>query len=383
MLNPSLRNIQWVVVLAMGLGAWPVGSFAQDDEASTKVVVAAAYTEDLIDEATFIGKGEAIDKVDIVARVSGFLLERVVSEGREVEEDDVLFRIEPDAYEAALAARQADLARAEANLELAEIELTRRQELVNRQASPQSEADIARANKLVAEAEVQAAQAAIRAAELDLSYTEITAPFPGRLGSISRSEGDLVGPSTSELVTLVREKPVHVSFSLTEKQLLDVLEQIQAHLPELANTDLTPDVFVTLPNGTRLEEPGRIVFADNRIDPATGTIALKAEFPNTQRLIVDGAFMDVRIQALKPETKLLIPQAAVQRDQRGDFVLVVTSDQRVEQRYVTLGRQHETTFVVQDGLREGEMVIVEGLQRVRPGVIVESVLAGTAAEAGE
>lgn len=356
---------------------------AQAQEQVAKVSVAAAYTEELTDEASFIGKGHAIDKVDLVARVGGFLKERLVKDGAEVSEGELLFRIEPDAYAATVEVRKAELARAEANLDLAEIELTRRQELVNRQASAQSEADVARANNLVAEAEVQRAQASVQVAELDLSYTEIAAPFSGRIGAIAQSVGDVVGPTTTPLVTLVRERPIQVTFSLSERQLLDVAEHLQARVAELAGGDLAPAVFVILPNGTRIEEAGRIVFVDNRIDPATGTIAVRAEFPNSRRLIIDGGFVTVRIQAIKPETKLLIPQAAVQRDQRGDFVLVVTPDQRVEQRHLTLGRQHQTAVVVQDGLREGETVIVEGLQRVRPGVQVDSVLAGTTESAKE
>ena len=353
-------------LLIAGLFAGP--GFGQTDAAPVKVSVAAVYAEDLIDEARFIGSGQAIDKVDVVARVSGYLKDVLVEDGVQVAQGTQLFQIEPDGYEAALEARKADLARAEANLELAGIELERKAELVRRQASPQSEEDVARANEKVAEAEVQAAKAAIRSAELDLSYTRIDAPFDGRIGVVGTSVGDLVGPTAAALVTLVREKPIQVAFSLTEKQLLDVLENIGAEVHELNDPGKTPDVFVTLPNGTRLDEPGKVVFVDNRIDPATGTIALRAQFDNAKRLIVDGSFMDVSIQAMQPSRKILVPQAALQRDQRGDFVLIVTPDQRVEQRYVTLGRQHETAMVIRDGAREGEMVIVEGLQRVRPGV---------------
>ncbi|MEM8580586.1 MAG: efflux RND transporter periplasmic adaptor subunit, partial [Pseudomonadota bacterium] len=139
-------------------------------------------------------------------------------------------------------------------------------------------------------------------------------------------------------------------------------------------------VYAILPNGDELAEPGRIVFVDNRIDPTTGTITVRAEFPNERELIIDGSFLNVRIEAAEPTPVLLIPQASVQRDQRGDFVLVVGQQQTVEQRYVTLGRQVETAVVVVDGMREGETVIVEGLQRVRPGVPVDAVLAGTPIE---
>jgi RND family efflux transporter MFP subunit len=349
---------------------------AQTEAASPKVSIAAAYSEEITDEAVFIGKGEAIDTVAIIARVSGFVKETLVQNGASVKEGELLFRIEPDSYQATLSARQADVARAQAQLELAGIELDRKSKLVARDATPQSEEDIARANELVAEAELKAAKASIRQAELDLSYTEIHAPFSGRIGRTSVSVGELVGPSTPALVTVVREAPIYVNFSLSEKQLITILERAGTTAEGLANSDTRPDVYAVLSNGTVLETPGKIVFIDNRIDPATGTISIRAEFENTRRLIVDGSFLNLRIQATEPTTKLLVPQAAVQRDQRGDFVLVVNQQQTVEQRYITTGDQHQTAVIVEDGLQEGESVIVEGLQRVRPGVAVDAIAAG-------
>ncbi|MFC3615797.1 efflux RND transporter periplasmic adaptor subunit [Lutimaribacter marinistellae] len=349
-------------------------STAQEGE-PPKVSIAAAYTQEIVEEATFIGRGEAIDKVEIVARVNGFLQETLVGDGAVVEKDQLLFRIEPDLYEATLQARRADLDSAKANLELTSVDLARKEELVSRGATPESELDVARANELVAEAQIKSAEAAIRQAELDLSYTEIKAPFPGRIGQVAISEGDVVGPSKGPLVALVREEPIDVAFSLNEKQFVDVLEQLEQTAASLAESGKSPVVRLTLPNGTELDETGEIIFVDNRIDPQTGTIAMRARFENKSRFILDGAFVHVRIQALQPVTRVLIPQAAMQRDQRGPFVLVVTSQQMVEQRYIQTGDTVDSAIIVLDGLREGESVIVEGLQRVRPGVAVDAVMA--------
>jgi membrane fusion protein (multidrug efflux system) len=136
-------------------------------------------------------------------------------------------------------------------------------------------------------------------------------------------------------------------------------------------------VLVELPNGVQLDEIGKLVFGDNRIDPSTGTLTVRAVFDNAQTLILDGSFVNISIESAEPVDRLLVPQAAVQRDQKGDFVLVVTAESTVEQRYITTAGQHETALIVAEGLREGETVIVEGLQRVRPGVPVEAVLSGT------
>ena len=360
----------------MFLGA-QVASAQEQSAPPPKVVISAAFSKELLSETTFVGRGEAAAKTDLVARVTGIVTEIVAEEGALVKTGDVIFRIEPDTYEAEVAGQKAAVTRAEANVKLAEIELVRKTELLRRETIAESEKDIAEANASVAEADLSAALAALKNAELNLERTEITAPFDGRIGRSTISLGALVSPSTGPLATLVQESPTYVTFSLSEPQLLGVLERLDKGVDDLVTDGESPNVFVKLPNGTLLEEPGQIVFIDNQINSSTGTISMRAEFENSRRMILDGGFISVVIEALEPTLSVLIPQNAVQRDQRGDFVLVVTDQQLVEQRYVVLGTQEETDVVVVEGLREGESVIVEGLQRVRPGVEVNALLAGT------
>ncbi|QIE42650.1 efflux RND transporter periplasmic adaptor subunit [Meridianimarinicoccus aquatilis] len=356
----------------------PLTGYAQTGEASApRVSVAAAVTEDVVQDASFIARVEAIDSVDLVARVTGFVQNVLVKDGTEVSTGDVLFRIEPEQYDAIVASRRADLSQAEANLTLAEIELDRNRTLVAREAVAQSELDRAQANEKVAVAQVKAAEAALSQAELDLSYTRITAPFDGRIGRIGASAGELVTPSSGALATLVSEAPIYVTFSLGESALYDVMQATLAAGGSIGAPNGQISVTVRLPNGTDYGETGTLAFGDNRVDPTTGTLAVRAKFENADRLLVDGAFVTARLAAKKPVQMLTIPQAAVQRDQRGGFVLVVGPEQTVEQRYITTGQQVGTSIAVEDGLQEGETVIVEGLQRVRPGVPVEAVLAGS------
>ena len=375
----TLRIAVFFQTLTLGvmfLGA-QVASAQEQSAPPPKVVISAAFSKELLSETTFVGRGEAAAKTDLVARVTGIVTEIVAEEGALVKTGDVIFRIEPDTYEAEVAGQKAAVTRAEANVKLAEIELVRKTELLRRETIAESEKDIAEANASVAEADLSAALAALKNAELNLERTEITAPFDGRIGRSTISLGALVSPSTGPLATLVQESPTYVTFSLSEPQLLGVLERLDKGVDDLVTDGESPNVFVKLPNGTLLEEPGQIVFIDNQINSSTGTISMRAEFENSRRMILDGGFISVVIEALEPTLSVLIPQNAVQRDQRGDFVLVVTDQQLVEQRYVVLGTQEETDVVVVEGLREGESVIVEGLQRVRPGVEVNALLAGT------
>lgn len=368
-----------IVSTALILSTAPL-VLAQDAPPPPKVSVMAAVTKPLRNSETFIGRGEAKDKVDVIARVSGFLEEVLVEDGSEVQAGDLLFRIERSTYEATLEARRADLAKAEANLQLASVDLARKQTLFARGTVSEAERDTSLANEKVGEAEVRAAKAAIRQAELDLSYTEVYAPFAGRIGRIGVSIGDVVSPTSKPLVNVVREAPIYVAFALNEKQFVSILQKIE----NAANTEEEEknlfEVFVVLPNGTDLDERGRFAFADNRIDPSTGTITLRAEFENTSRLIVDGSFLTVGLESQKPVDRLIISQAAMQRDQQGPFVLVVDDQQMVEQRYIKTGDVVGTGIIVLEGLKDGETVVVEGLQRIRPGAKVDPVLANQAGE---
>ncbi|MEV8465427.1 efflux RND transporter periplasmic adaptor subunit [Fluviibacterium sp. DFM31] len=368
-----------ISVLSLALLAVPVAQ-AQDagsGQPAPKVSIAAAVTEEILDDIAFIGRVEAVDKVELVARVTGFIREVNVANGATVSEGDVLFHIEPEQYEATLAARQADLAQAKANLALAQVEFDRKSQLVAKEAVAQSELDVARANRQVAEAQIAAAEAAIKQAELDVGYTRIVAPFDGAIGRTERSVGDLVGPTTGTLATLVRLQPMYVTFSISERQMISLQQQAQANDATVEDENSPYPVYVTLPGGMVLDEVGRLAFRDNRVNPSTGTIAVRAIFDNAENLLVDGSFVNVSITAQEPTPFLTVPQAAVQRDQRGEFVLVVSNQQIVEQRYIETGATHGVSIVVTRGLQEGEAVIVEGLQRVRPGVPVDPVLAGT------
>jgi membrane fusion protein (multidrug efflux system) len=363
-------------VLLLGLSACDDADNKAADAPKTEpptVSVAGVNSKEIVRTSEFIGAVEAVSDVDLIARVEGFLQETLVEDGASVAAGDVLFRIEPENFAAARARAVADLEQSKANLALAAIEIERDTKLLATDTISQSRYDATKATLDAEAAIVDAKHADLRQAELNLTYTEIAAPFDGRIGKTRFSVGDVVGPASGPLASLVRVSPVYVGFSLSEGEFLSAVERIGGDISKVLNSENSPPIRLRLPNGELFDETGWLVFVDNKIDPATGTIALRGQFDNADGFLVPGIFVNVEIDAKKASAKLLVPQAAVQRDQQGDFVLVVGADGLVEQRHITTGQQVETDFVVEDGLQEGESVIVEGLQRVRPGVPVKAI----------
>jgi membrane fusion protein, multidrug efflux system len=342
------------------------------------VTVITVQPTEITPGVEFNGRVVAVDTVDLLARVTGFLEQRPFEEGADVAAGDLLFVLEKDQYQAVVAQRQAELASAEANKANTAAQLQRGEERVENDNIPKSEVDLRRADDQMAAAGIQEAQAALQQAQINLGYTEIRAPLAGRIGRSEFSVGNLVGPDSGVLATIVSQDPIYVTFPVSQRQLMDYRRENGGAGP--------PVVRVTLPDGTLYGEPGKIDFLDVQVDQGTDTVTVRAELPNPDRTLVDGQFVNVRVERGEAEQVLAVPQAALQVDQAGPYVLVVGGDDKVEARRVTLGASEGDRAVVQDGLQEGERVIVEGIQKVRPGMAVaasEAPPASPPAERGD
>jgi membrane fusion protein, multidrug efflux system len=326
------------------------------------VTVLTLQPSEITPGAQFNGRVVAVDTAELRARVTGFLQERRFAEGADVAAGDLLFVLEKDQYQAIVDQRAAELASAEANKANTAAQLARGEELVKNGNIPKSEVDLRRAQDLMAGAAIQEAQAALEQAKINLSYTEIYAPLDGRIGRAAYSVGNLVGPDSGPLATIVSQDPIYATFPVSQRQLLEYRQEHGADGP--------PVVRVTLPDGTLYDQVGRVDFLDVQVDQSTDTVTVRAELPNPDLTLVDGQFVGVRVEAGAPEQVLAVPQAALQVDQAGPYVLVVGDGDKVEARRVTLGPAEGTEAVVQTGLKEGERVIVEGIQKVRPGMVV-------------
>ncbi len=343
-------------------------AFAQNAPPPPAVSVTPVVSRQITETGDYIGRVTAIDKVDVVARVPGFIEERNFVEGQNVKKGDLLFRIEQATYKAAVDQQRANLAKAKATEVNAKLQLERGKELVRNQNIPQSTLDQRAADEAAAEASVLEAQALLDQAEINLGYTEIRSPIDGRIGLATFTEGNLVQPSSGKLATIVSQDPIYVIFQVSQRNVIAYRQRV-AQSPE-KNPHVT--IHIKLPNGSVYPHPGVTNLLDVQVDPTTDTVAVRAQVPNPNGLLIAGGVVGVTVERGAPRRALTLPQAAVLLDQAGRYVLVVGADKKVEQRRITTGADQGRDVVVTDGLKEGELVIVEGVQKVRPGQVVST-----------
>jgi membrane fusion protein, multidrug efflux system len=328
-----------------------------------------ARMADVVTSAEFVARMRAQEDAEIQARISGTIIERTFKEGQEVAAGGLLYRIDPRPFEAALAAARAQLSNASASLKVAQRNLARGEELVPDGYISQAELDKLRGERDRAAAAVQATRAEVENAEINLGFTEITAPFTGIAGRSEVSIGDLVSPQTGALVTLVQGDPMLADFDVDEEALANAMKQNQAAV-ERGETPVRYTPTLTLVNGDPYPLPGTIDYASNRINPSTGTITITANFPNPEGVLLPGQFVRIHLQRGAAERRLRIPQQSVLEDMQGRYVFVVGDDDTVARRNVVLGQRDGIYWVVESGLEEGDRVIVNGIQKVRSGMPV-------------
>ncbi|MFV8453051.1 efflux RND transporter periplasmic adaptor subunit, partial [Vibrio campbellii] len=317
---------------------------------------------------SYIGRIEAVEDTNITAQVSGYLEARHFDEGQMVEKGQLLYSIEPSSFEAQVASAKAALAQAKAALKKAELDHQRGKNLLPRGSISQSEFDALTATLLGARAELEAANAQLKLAEVNLSYTQIRAPFSGRISDSKVSTGDLLSPSSGILTTLVSLDPVHTSFSVSERERLNLgMDGIKG---DGSAESSGVEVQLELENGEYFEHLGQLDFLGNRINTQTGTIAMRAVVPNPDQKLLPGQHIKVNLRDKNAKDVIVIPRRAVQTDLEGDFAMVMAEGNVAERRNVELGAQVEQGIIIKDGLDKDDTVITQGLQRVRNGVEV-------------
>lgn len=335
------------------------------------VSVTQVEVKDVSPASEFVGRVEAVNAVDIRARVEGFIEARPFKEGQTVREGDDLFILEKAPYEAALAAANANLKGAQATLEDAERRVQRNQDLRRSQTVSQVTLEEAQTARDTAQASVLAAEANVRKAELNVGYTAIKTPITGRIGAAAFSVGSLVGPSSGALARVVQIDPIRVVFSVNDRTILDLRESVTDFDERKVAGSFVPTL--RLSNGRDYPIKGTIEFIGNEIDQATGTLPIRARFPNPDGVLVPGQFVTITVRPANPQTRPVVPVGAVQLDRQGRFVLLLDESGKVAERRIKTGAQLGQNWIVEDGLKGGEKVILQGFQNARPGAAVRVV----------
>lgn len=330
------------------------------------VTVVKVEAKDLRPSVSFSARVEALNKVDLLARIQGYLEKQNFTEGSSVKTGDLLYVIEQAPYKAKVSAAEAAVAVAAARLDRTEIELKRQTTLVNKEASAQTKLDDARTARNEAKGQYDKLMAELEQAKLQLSYTEIHAPIDGRIGKSLLSVGSFVSPQSGTLATIVQQDPIGVTFPVTQRDLISVREKMGENAKLADHT-----VYVEIGKGKRYPQPGKVDFLDVAVNTGTDSVDARATFPNPQGTLVDGQLVTAVVEASSAEPTLVVPVNAIQIDQSGPFVLVVNSEKKIEVRRVELLRQDNSFVAIAKGLSAGDLVVTEGVQKVRPGQVVD------------
>ena len=358
------------IVVAAGLMTVPssdAGAQTRTAAPPPAVSVVAAARKDITPSATFTGRIEAIDRVDLRARVEGYLEKREFTEGGEVKAGQLLFTIEKDTYVATVAQAKATVSRAEASVKLAKIELERQTELLRRQVASQQRVDETQAKFGETQADLQRQQAALDQAEINLRYTEVYAPISGQIGRARFTIGNYLSPESGTLATIVSRDPMYVTFPVTQRELLAMRQRAR----EAGVDARAVKVRLQLADGSMYDQAGTVNFIDIQVSAETDTVTVRAGVANPERLLIDGQLITAVVETAVPKSALVVPQQALQFDQTGYFVLVVDNESKVKVRPVGIGPAPEGQVEITTGLQEGERVITEGIQKVRPEQVVQ------------
>jgi membrane fusion protein, multidrug efflux system len=354
-------------------------SAAQPAAPAVGVVRAERQQITQIDE--FIGRIQAVNRVAIVARVTAFLEKRSFVEGSEVKQGELLYLLEQPPFQAVVDASNAAVEQLEAQHRNAQITLNRAQELLRSATGPQANVDTALAAERSLAAQISGAQAQLKTAEINLGYTEIHAPIDGQISSTAVTEGNVVSPASGTLATIVSQDPMYVIFTVANRTRLDLRNRYAGKGGYGAVV-----IKLQLPDGTTYGHDAKLDYISPTVAETTDTLTFRGIVANPvfldvpagqpgPRQLVDGEFVTVRLEGVQPITVLAIPRAAVLSDQQGDYVYVLDAQNKAQVRRIQLGQSTPSTAVITDGLKDGELVISEGLQRVRAG---EAVSAGPA-----
>jgi membrane fusion protein (multidrug efflux system) len=359
-----------LVLLATGAGAQPAPA------RPPAVGVVRAERQQITQTNQFIGRIQAVGRVALVARVSAFLEKRLFVEGSEVKKGDLLYRLEQSPFQAQVDADKASVAQLQAQHRNAELTLARAQYLLKTPAGQQATVDSALASERALAAQIAGAQAQQRQAAINLGYTEIRAPIDGKISSTSVTEGNVVSPTSGTLATIVSQDPMYVLFPIAVRTGL-ALRNRYAKKGGIGAVVIK----LRLPDGRIYREDGKIDYVSPTIDENTDTVTVRGVIPNPvlpgmkardpgSRGLIDGEFVTVLLEGVQPISVLAVPRAAVLSDQQGDYVYVVDARNKAQRRQIQLGQSTPSIAVVTHGLKAGERVISEGLQRVRPGMTV-------------